>query len=111
MNTEDKNKAIKVLRQDAALLFAVSAYCNDNMDENMADMVLHVSNDIKVMADNIENDNEHTAAVIDGQLISENNNLKDLVRDMYNYTVDWGALEPRIRKCLGVDTRVVKSDD
>lgn len=111
MSDDVKRRVIAQLHQAATLLMAVEAYCYDNMDENMGDLVKRIWEDLESVAELVEDDNEHTAVVIDGQLISENNSLKDLVRDMYNHTVDWGALEPRIRKCLGVDTRVVKSDD
>lgn len=103
MSDDVKRRVLAQLHRAATLLIAVEAYCRDNLDENMGDLVMSISSDLESVAELIEDDNEHTAVVIDGQLISENNNLKDLVRDMYNYTVDWGALEPRIRKLLGAD--------
>lgn len=113
MSDDVKRRVLAQLHRAATLLIAVEAYCRDNLDENMGDLVMSISSDLESVAELIEDDNEHTAVVIDGQLISENNNLKDLVRDMYAHTyfVDWGDLEPRIRKCLGVATRVAKSDD
>lgn len=113
MSDDVKRRVIAQLHQAATLLMAVEAYCYDNMDENMGDLVMRIWGDLESVADLVEDDNEHTAVVIDGQLISENDNLKDLIGKMYAHTyfVDWGDLEPRIRKCLGVDTRVAKSDD